>query len=131
MLGVLVGKVLEFLWKSDTGKRVRHQSAGVCDVCYCSRAQCTTSLQVCYISQADTTVHTDVRLEHVLLSIIDRFGVKVALSVNRNRLLHCGTNGGIHIVRWQSSSDGAEARHRHLEKLWVIFLHGEGEKATD
>lgn len=85
-------------------------------------------LQVCCISRADTII---LWLEHVLLSSIDWFGVKVALSVNRNRLLHCGANGGIHIVRWQRSSNGAEARHSHLEQLRVIFLHGEGKKAPD
>lgn len=67
------------------------------------------------ISQADTIILIDGWLELVLLSSIDRLGVKVALSINRNRLFHSGANGGIHIVRWQSSSYGTEARHSHLE----------------
>lgn len=59
-----------------------------------------------------------------ILRCTDGFGVKVALSIYRNRLFHSGADGGVHVVRWQSSSYGTEARHGHLEKLRVIFLQG-------
>lgn len=69
-------------------------------------------------------------LQNGLLSRIDWFGVKVALSIHRNRLFHSGTNGGIHIVWRQSSSYGTETRHGHLEQLGVVLLHEERRKAT-
>ena len=121
MLCVFVGKVLELLWKCDAGNRV-WQLVSLC------LQMCTTEVTCCEY-QADRIFLIVVWLQRGLLSGTDGFWVKVALSVDRNRLFHSGADGGVHVVRRQSSSYGTEARHGHLEKLWVIFLHGERNKA--
>lgn len=92
---------------------------------------CMSSHSNDMISQAYTINLIDVWLQHALLSSTDGFGVKVALSIYRNGFLHSGTDWGVYVVRWQSSSYGTEARHGHLEKLCVIFLHGEEKKDSE
>lgn len=108
MLGIFVGKVLQLLRESDAadGESGTFHWGRQADPDACRRR----GLRRLF--------------ERASLCGADRLGVKVALSVDGYGLLNGGADGGVHVVGRQSSSDGTQARHRHLEELRVVLLLG-------
>lgn len=58
----------------------------------------------------------------LLLGGLNRFWIKVALSVHRGLLLCVRGVAGVHVVGRDGAGDGAQARHGDLKKLCIKFL---------
>lgn len=86
VLSIFVGKVLEFLWKRNAEK---HKSV--------SRLVCVL-VQMCALLNELMKKLTSGIGNGVSPGGADWFGVKVALSVNRDGLFDSGADGGIHVV---------------------------------
>lgn len=53
---------------------------------------------------------------------LHRFGIKVALSINRGLFLSVRGIAGIHIVRWNGTCYRTEAGHGNLKEFCIKFL---------